>query len=411
MINELQLRQEITDRIKKLNSEQQRELQNGIEGVAPGRLASIMGNMTSATPLTDRELYLVAFKIIPDFNPKNYFGDREIEEYKSILNAQDERQARFPLEFEKCLQVNDEQYVTTISIKEINELYSLNILNYDHNTQRDPRIKTKDNKIVREIKLNRSSVKQIKNLLLQGRFIPNAMTWNVKSNNESDVWDYDEDNQLFVVKKYGFNIIDGWHRLVAITQAITENKNLEIIFPLYIMVFNDEKAQSYIAQEDKRNKIDPNYSRSLDNTKFENRVIKSLNSDPDFVFYNKMVAVGSGKFNLGKAITALEPLFKIHYSKDSYSEARNLKNYLMSHINLLIETYPELEDAFGDLELRISFCCLHSFYDDPNLTYIIYSFLRYFAQNKQELLHTSTRMILKTIDAHKEEVLNAEENL
>lgn len=399
MINETGLREEVLSCLYKLGKDDKLSrkfiVKMGKEyGIAPGRTSSLMGDMVGNDPMSQRELLLFAKELIPGFDNRanNHFTPKEQERLLKISDPKPK--AVFPIEFLNTLQINDEQYLTLISTQTIIQYDEWQILSYNLATQRNPKIvRTEDGKEHQRININRRSVKEIKNLILEGHFIPNAMTWNVRQEEGEDAWDYNEETNTFVLKMNGFDIIDGYHRHMAIQQALKEKKNLNILFPLYIVVFDEDKAKSYIAQEDKRNKIDSNYSKALDVNRFENRVIRMLNEDPACYFYNQFFTHGDGKINYGRAVTTLCSLFKTQYNRKSFGEARNLKRYIMTNINDLLDTKTEFQKDFSDFDFKVALCCFDVFYGNKDLIDKTIYYIDYYRKNKTNLLNTSAATI------------------
>ena len=356
----------------------------------------ITGNILTEY-LDGRQIYQLASVIIDNFNAEDYFGKSKIELYSKPEKPEE----TYPIEFENVLQISEDQFLTTISTQKIRELYNKAIIYYNLATQRDPKIYTVDGKTEVKIRINKSSVSQIKYLLIENKFIPNALTWNVRNGEESGVWDYSSGLATFELKANGFDIIDGFHRYLAIVQALRINPELDIQFPLYIVVFNEDKAKRFIAQEDKRNKINPYYSKALDIGKFEHRVLTLMNKDSDFVFYDSFGVLDNARFNFGKTMTTIGQLYG-NKGYDSQFEILSLKNYLIKSFNELINESPKLEKTFSGFDVRVALCCFYLFKDDPKKIQNTVKYIKYFNSSRSDLRHESSQAIIKAIQRHEE---------
>ena len=152
--------------------------------------------------------------------------------------------------------------MSTISSKKLFELYKNQIINYNKNTQRPLKEVTKHGVKTYKINKNKQSVNAIKEDLKKGLFIPNCLTFNINMDNPSNEYYVDEENGELVLENGQFDLIDGFHRYSAITELLLENPDIEFNFGIWIMNFDENKSCRFIAQEDKRNKINKTYTKS-----------------------------------------------------------------------------------------------------------------------------------------------------
>lgn len=182
-----------------------------------------------------------------------------------------------PYKFNNVLQINNSQWVCSLHIKDVIDLYLSQLIHYNTETQRQQTVvKTSAGSIKTKITVNQKSVKEIEKLLEKGLFISNFITINVNEDSGNE-FVYDGEDGSFTLKKGHFDIIDGFHRMLAMSQAYSKNNNIDYITGVHIVAFPTDKAKRYIVQEDKKNKINKQYIKTLDGSDLINVLIDRLN--------------------------------------------------------------------------------------------------------------------------------------
>ena len=182
-----------------------------------------------------------------------------------------------PYKFNNVLQINNNQWVCSLHIKDIIDLYLGQLIHYNTETQRQQTVvKTSTGSVKTKITVNQKSVKEIEKLIEKGLFISNFITINVNEDSGSS-FVYDDEDSSFTLKEGHFDIIDGFHRMLAMSQAYSKNNNIDYITGVHIVAFPTDKAKRYIIQEDKKNKINKQYIKTLDGSDLINVLIDRLN--------------------------------------------------------------------------------------------------------------------------------------
>ena len=245
------------------------------------------------TPLTEmpiNELFWLANTInnyneIESKNDKydlqHSFSTKEIAMYNNQKFVRKENNI-YPIEFSNILQVSDDQWVGVISVDKLYDLYNNQVIRYNTNTQRNMVMRNGEYKI----NIKKKSVDEIRELMERKLFIPNALSLNINLD-DPDV-DYIIEQGKIILLAGQVDIIDGYHRFRAIILEKIENPAFEYSMIVNLMNFNEEKANNYIAQEDKRNKIDKQYVKSLDSSNPVNIIVKRLNEDSDSYLYGQV---------------------------------------------------------------------------------------------------------------------------
>ena len=304
---------------------------------------SILLQQRPLSDVSDKEIYWVIdglnetlsengeSNLIKDFKIKNIFTDKEIQKY-SKSKFENVTETIYPISF-KVLKISDDQWLSTISSKKLFELYKNQIINYNKNTQRPLKEVTKHGIKTYKINKNKQSVNAIKEDLKKGLFIPNCLTFNINMDNPSNEYYVDEENKELVLENGQFDLIDGFHRYSAITELLLENPDIEFNFGIWIMNFDENKSCRFIAQEDKRNKINKTYTKSLDalnGDNFSSRIIQVLNENNNSPFKGKLTRYNDSNINDDVVITIND-----NFKCNTRMEANRLSENIIKSFEIL----------------------------------------------------------------------------
>jgi len=313
-------------------------------GMNRGRFNGYVFNMIPLDNFSDEELYWFASYKQSGIDVEEYFSEEEQKKYsKSKVRIE---KKLYPVIFENVIPVSDDQFVTIISTQKLYELYNNSVLAYNIRTQRAPKIYYKDGKEVYKININRYSVNEIRDLMERGLYIYNDLSFNVGSREENNFY-YDEQKAQFVLKDGIIDILDGFHRTMAIIQVMNSDPEFEQSFVLNIMNFTEEKARRFVAQQDKRNKINMSFAKSLDDTKYDSIIVKRLNENSNCVLFGQIKAVGKRQLDFGKTAGAIKFLFAPKTMKDANEITRQIEN----GTNVLLS--DGLPASFSDYDMKI----------------------------------------------------------
>ena len=276
---------------------------------------------------------------------EHYFSEREIKQYENT-KFENEAEAVYPIIIPNLLKVNEDQWVTVVDVNFLSELNDKQIINYNKNTQRNLTVKTINGIDTFHITLKQSSVREIKELLEEGLFISNDISLNLNLDN-SEV-DFEIKKNTLYLYAGQLDIIDGYHRFRALISAKVANEEFNYKFILNIMNFDESKANTFIAQEDKRNKIKKTYARSLDGTSMTSFIISRLNQDPSSLLFGQI-----GKYGAKVSQETLTTLIDIYFPTTDRREALEKSKY----ISKILNTYLENEEQLNFRTLCILFKC------------------------------------------------------
>lgn len=298
---------------------------------------SILLQQRPLSDVSDKEIYWVVdglnetlskngeSNLVKDFKIKDIFTDKEIQKY-SKSKFENITEIIYPISF-KVLKISDDQWLSTISSKKLFELYKNQIINYNKNTQRPLKEVTKHGIKTYKINKNKQSVNAIKEDLKKGLFIPNCLTFNINMDNPSNEYYVDEENRELVLENGQFDLIDGFHRYSAITELLLENPDIEFNFGIWIMNFDENKSCRFIAQEDKRNKINKTYTKSLDalnGDNFSSRIVQVLNENNNSPFKGKLTRYNDNNINYDDVVITINDNFKCNTRMEANRLSENI---------------------------------------------------------------------------------------
>lgn len=203
-----------------------------------------------------------------------YFTEIEIKNY-SVMKWKDEAQSNFPLII-KCFPVSDRQWIGTVEARDIVK-WRNSFLRYNKNIQRRLHTIVRGGKTYEEITLKEGSVKRIKELLLQRKFVPNTITLNM--GDDCEYYYDDAQTSLVITSADHLDLTDGYHRLVALSKVLEENPDYDLTMELRITAFSESLANHFIWQEEQRNVMPKNVIQSYNLDDIGNRIVKKINED------------------------------------------------------------------------------------------------------------------------------------
>lgn len=219
-----------------------------------------------------------------NLNPKLYFTEMEINEYSDTY-IQEKNEIEFPLVLYPVVQIENNQWITNTNVSFLYRLKQSRLINYNINTQRNMTKSIKGGKEIYKINLNKKSVKSIKDSMIEGKFIPNTITLNIPENQGDFVYD-SEKMTLTINSLEHFDIIDGYHRYMAMCSAKEKDENFSYNMELRIVNFSEVKCKNFIFQEDQRNQMKKIESKSFDMYDVGNIITQKLDEDPLSILNN-----------------------------------------------------------------------------------------------------------------------------
>lgn len=351
---------------KVVNAKKQRKIINELftEHNIP---VSVSSDILSLKRSPSTENPYVLYHLLKKLNEKivvDYFTDKEIKEYEEIVLEPDK--AKFPLTF-KVVQIEEDQWIGRITMKEIMALSNSQLINYNENAQRVLKRIVRGGEEFFRIQLNKRAVEAIKESLLLDRYIPNTITLNIPKDDESR-FVFDEDNSEMTIKKLRmFDILDGYHRYIAMCNVFVQNSDFDKVFELRLTNFTDEKARQFIWQEDQKTKMSKVDSEVLNKYNIGNKIVSRLKDYIDFIGRNAII-------NEGELCQGVNSILVKPQKVYSNSEIAAVVAKIRKGINDIADSGSEIFDQ--PVDVRMLYCMLIAFSCDETDINIIQNFTK-----------------------------------
>lgn len=271
---------------------------------------------------------------------------------------------KFPLRF-KMVQIADDQWVGKITAQQLMMLKDAQLIRYNANTQRQ--LKHVGNYYT--IDIRQKTVNEIVDLLKTDVYIPDPITLNIP---EDVDFKYDENEMELTIKHLEyFDILDGYHRYIALSKIYNLNKKFDYDMELRLVSFSEGKAQQFIWQQDQKTKMRKVDSEAMNQSNAGSLVATRLNYDKVFDL-NGQISRANGIIDYA----SLAKLVNIYYFKNvSKSQERKriieVTNELKNKINSMIGDNPELLNCEWSYKLLLAtiLCCAN--YEGDNLKDVV----------------------------------------
>lgn len=221
----------------------------------------------------DFVLYCVTDIVVPKKITK-WFTDSEIKKYSESKFKV--KKVKFPIRI-NAVMIAEDQFIGTISSSELMRMRDGQIIYYNENTQRQLKHNIDGGTEYYSIDVNQKTVSEISNLMSNGMYISDPITINMP---EDALYDYDEFEKTLIIREANhFDIIDGYHRYLAISNIHNLNKKFNLNLEIRIVCFSESKAQQFIWQTNQQTKLRKLDSDAMNQTKAANQVVTRLNTD------------------------------------------------------------------------------------------------------------------------------------
>jgi hypothetical protein len=314
----------------------------------------------------------IAFALLSELQPRKlstYFTDTEIENFSKQRYKKPDINKDISV-FKNMIRVSDDQWIGTIMISHLMKLKDAQLINYNKNTQRSlKQVINGDNRYYK-IALNWNSVKEIKAAMENGSYVPNDITLNVPV--EQDEYNENERTIAFNTPKQ-MDILDGYHRYIAISQLLQEHPDVDFPMELRIVSFSEEKAKQFIFQNDQKTQMKKVDSAALNQYNPANQVVEDLNSSASS---NLQGQISRNDGNI--SFSFLSALITYYYFRDknkkyTIKDRVNVTNDLKGKFNALTSKDIDwLDHRYSNRELHvIMFCFSHGVQDASKIRKVL----------------------------------------
>lgn len=296
---------------------------------------------------------------LSELNERKYFTDIEIEQFeKPIIN----KDYNDDIIFTEWVQIASDQYVTKASIDEIIQWRNSNKVKYNPDTQRDMTVKNYKGVNLQVVTLNKKSVKEIYQLMVENQFIPDDLTLNINTdiNISSNQLPKVVNNNLIIPKEAQIDIIDGFHRFYTMCMVKDANPSWQFTCVFNIVMYDTEKANTFMLQRDKKNHLSKKQVTRIDKSSEVNYVIDRLNDSSKFHLKGKID--DETYYHLNTIITDV-------FNPTAREESVPLYKKIEKNINILVEEKEYFNKTFSKEEWFIYLYLIQKA-EENNIDYI-----------------------------------------
>ena len=319
---------------------------------------------------SDRMLYYL-FKAVKDQQQKDEKDDRDshkIEEYFSAREIKEYETTKFkPLKFSfpikwNMIEVSEgNQWIGKITVKELMRLRDAQLINYNERTQRTlKRVVRNEDFEYYQIYLNRGAVDAIMDSYNKGQYIPNTITLNLP---EDADFRY-SDGVLTIKNTERLDIIDGYHRYIAMSNIYNEDSKFNYPMELRVVCFSEDHAKQFIWQEDQKTKMRKLDSESLNQNSSANQVINMINQD---TFFINVIGRNKATIDQGLAANLIE---KIWFNTDERIDRKRIievRDIITAYFHGMFAFDDKIFDKPWSYEFTVVAFCLMGDINDTGL--------------------------------------------
>lgn len=241
----------------------------------PSNLATPVIHKTRAIEqLTSEELFWFASVTLPE-RLQEYYSETEIKKYSMIKYVKEEMSE---LSIQCVEVVAGKQWIGVLpnAAKTLMDLRDNNKIFYNPNAQRAMTMeRIKDGRVLWRITLHKNVLNKIRECFRSEKFVPNTITLNIDPDTDTEV--YYSNGELRVTNLDHFDIIDGFHRFVALCKERTSDP--EFCYPMEIRItrYSDAKASYFVWQEDQKTPMKKKEAAALNTESIESKIARRLN--------------------------------------------------------------------------------------------------------------------------------------
>lgn len=223
---------------------------------------------------SEEELFAVSEAF--DIDVKDHFEEEDIKTFSKWKY----KQITVPKQFEfEMIQIAYDQWIGKTSVKELMKFRDMQIINYNENTQRVMKRINKGTEEIYAISLNKKAIASMEELFRNGTYISNTITLNMPTDTN-----YTYNNGILTIKNLKrFDITDGYHRYIAMSNLYNQNNDFDYPMELRITNYSEERSRLLIWQEDQKTKMSRIDSNSMNLNSAANMVAQRLNTYSSFL--------------------------------------------------------------------------------------------------------------------------------
>ena len=241
-----------------------------------------------------------------------YFNELEIKTYKELKYIPPEK-IKFPIILD-AMEVAKDQWICATSVQFLMQLRNAQLINYNVNTQRTMQHIIKGNREYYKITINKRAIKEIRQSFEEDTYIPNTITLNLPYDETTDFYYNKNDKKLVINNLKHFDILDGYHRYIAMCQTRDVNQDFNYPMELRIVFYDVSKANRFIHQEDQKTKMSKIDSNSY-NTNDAAVIVATRVNENIMCNLKGSISRNEGLINFSELVEIIHKLYFYHVNK------------------------------------------------------------------------------------------------
>ncbi len=234
------------------------------------------------------------------------------------------------------IQIDDDQWIGKITVRELMQLREAGLVNYNENAQRVMKHVTRGKEEFYIVSVNKKAVLSMEELFENGQYIPNTITLNMPEDTN-----FSYRNGTLTIKNIDhFDITDGYHRYLAMSNLYDDDENFDYPMELRITNYSEDKSRQLIWQEDQKTKMSRIDSESMNTNSLSNKVVQRLNINKTFLLAGQ-INVNRGIINAADMAEIIRatyfPVSKIFSKKKEIETIKIVTDELAEGINTVVE--------------------------------------------------------------------------
>ena len=264
------------------------------------------------------------------------------DDYKDIIKDWKFEVETLPKQLEyEMIEIAEDQWIGRVTVKELMILRNAQVINYNEKTQRVMKRINKGTEEIYAISLNKKAIREMEELFRNGTFIPNTITLNMP---EGTNFNY-RNGTLTIKKLDHFDITDGYHRYIAMSNLYNMDKNFDYPMELRITNYTEDKSRQLIWQEDQKTKMSRIDSESMNANETSNKIVQRLNVNSSCNL-SGMINANNGVINSAELAEAIRATYlqarKMTSKKQELAAIVSAEKEIREGINIVTEENMDL---------------------------------------------------------------------
>lgn len=338
------------------------------------------------------------------FDVKRYFATQTLLDYETYINIEP---IISEINFENCIKIDNYNYRTMITGKQIYDYMNNMLILYNKATQRAGKLKKIGDKFTRTISLNRRAVREIADEILAGTFEETEIILNLRMiKGKKQQFEFKESaiegiGDITIVPEYDMNsdnctfleILDGYHRISGAKMAVEEYHQktgewLDCKIGVKLIKADMDRALRVVSQTFKRTDTNKDWLKAIeknDTTNFVDEFIKNSKILKDEVEYSieECKAFNSRTYR----IALIDTIKKLDIAVNDPTEVSYYALGMAKNMDLLI----------GLVDRKIKKDNKYEYLNYPNM-YIVYTKCAYLLYEKDGNIIDCEKIISKLIN-------------